>query len=110
MGIIKFIDTSSTTPVSSLDLKPNRPMPANGKCKIEDGDVVTIEAGGKLEKEVVVRNHEVQFKSGGKYVVWAEGKWLGVWSGGEPVRGGDVRLGDARMGSFMSGRVLVEVL
>lgn len=83
-------------------------MPDDGYFKESDQEIVKVDGSGKLEREIKVGAPEVSLVAGEKYVVKAEGRWMGLWEGRTDKFGfGD---GDGSlMGNFESEEVEVVV-
>jgi len=95
IGVFTFTSKSTGNQAPCINLKINHKIPDSGVFSQGDEDIVTIDAGGKIEQEVEVKDHEVALAKGETYIVKAKGRWMGVWTGEQKVLG----MGD---GSWLS--------
>jgi hypothetical protein len=108
IGVFSFSSKSTGNHAPCINLKINRKIPGSGVFSQGDENIVTIEAGGKIEREAEVRDHEVELEKGETYAVKAKGRWMGVWVGEQRVLGMGEGSG-LRTGEFESESVEVSV-
>ncbi len=109
-GIFVFTSVRTSEQLPSLGLKPNRLMPPNDIFNPHSEDIVKIDAGKSVDREVLVKEIEAPLEKGEKYLVKAKGTWLGVWVG--EVEGGGLSLEEGRgvlRGNFESEEIEVHV-
>jgi len=86
----------------------NHQMPPSGYFTADDEHILRIEAGGKIERIVEVKEHEILLEKGKSYDVHAKGRWMGVWVG-EHEKLGFEEGSDLLIGRFESQKMRVEV-
>ena len=108
IGVFTFTSAETGEKAPGIGLIINRRLPVSGYFSVDDEDIVRIEAGGKLESVVEVKDHEVSLKKGKSYRVQATGRWMGAWIG-EHEKLGFEEGSDSLIGEFESEGIEIDI-
>ncbi|TVY89271.1 hypothetical protein LAWI1_G003934 [Lachnellula willkommii] len=110
MGTVKFVSSKTNTTALCLNIKINRKVPKSGYFSVEDDHIMMIPADGTAQRDLEAREPEVALAKGEKYLVKAQGHWMGVWTqenDGKNIE--KLSVEDGLTGEFDSNTIEIEI-